>query len=316
MSMMARIFLLVLAFCAAAPASAACAVSASAAIFEASSSYAVRSGTIAPVNASAGFACNGSLITLLYTNQAKARMTSANGFRLANGAGDTIAYAVSADPAGSYNFTQGGTIDYFDPTLLSLLTILNGGTFNPRIYARISGGANIAAGTYTDTLTVQWNWNVCHGVGVGGVCVVGESGTGTAIIPVTMVVGRDCRIDAPPLSFGTASLVSQFVDVTQTIRADCTKGSAYSVSLTSGGNGTARPWRAMRNAQGQTLRYNLYRSDGTTIWDETNPQPAGSAGTGNTTPTTPFTYRARIDPSQPTPPAGAYSDVVSVLISF
>ena len=299
----------------AAPASAACTVGSGAATFEPGSSYAVRGGTVPAVSASAGLVCNGPIISLVSTNRARARVTSANGFRLLRNE-DSIAYTASADPNGTLVFSQGGTIDYFDPSVLSVLGIMNGEDFRPQIYARIVGGANVAAGTYTDTLTVQWDWNVCRGVGLGGACILSDSGSGVAVITVTIEVSRNCRIDAPPLSFGAASLASQFAEVTQTILADCTKGTSFAVSLTSGSNNSARPWRAMKNAQGQILRYNLYRSDGSTIWDETNPLAAAIPGSGSLSPALPFVYRARIDPDQPTPPAGSYSDIVSVLINF
>jgi spore coat protein U-like protein len=281
-----------------------------------SSSYDVKAGMIATVGSTGGFACNGSIISLLSANYARATMTSANGFKLSAGGSDTISYTVSADAAGTYKFTQGGSIDYMNASLLSLLGILNGGAFAPNIYVGPTGTPNVAAGTYTDTLTVQWAWNVCHGVGVGGVCLLPETGTGTATILVSIIVTSDCRISAPALSFGSAPLASSFAAVDQAVAVDCTKGSVYKVSFTVGNAGSARPWRAMSDGSGHQLQYNIYRTDGTTIWDETNPQTASTPGTGATTPTQMQSYRARINPSQITPPAGHYTDTVSVVVSF
>lgn len=315
MSLILRLAALLIAAVVAAPADAACVISSGNAAFGTGSSYAVRQKGIPATTASAGLRCNGSVITLLGGNSARATMTSANGFQLRHGS-DSIAYSVSADPNGAYPFTQGSTIDYFNPQLLSLLTILNGSSFAPQIHARLAEGANVAAGTYTDTLTIQWAYTVCYGVNLAGVCVIGESGTGTSTIQVAITVTRDCRIDAPALSFGTAALVSQFAEVTQTLRADCTKDTAFVVTLSAGGNGSARPWRAMRDAKGNALRYNLYRADGSTIWDESNPLASSTPGTGALMPAIPFTYRARIDPAQATPVAGSYSDTVSVVVSF
>lgn len=297
------------------PADAACVISSGNAEFGTGNSYAVRQNGIAATSTSAGLRCNGSIITLSGGNVARATMTSANGFQLKRGA-DSIAYSVSADPNGAYPFTQGSTIDYFNPQLLSLLTILNGSTFAPQIHARLTGGANVAAGTYTDTLTIQWAYTICHGVNLSGICILAESGTGIATIQVAITVTSDCRIDAPALSFGTAAFAAQFAEVTQTLRADCTKDTAFTVSLSTGGNGSARPWRAMRGTRGNALRYNLYRADGSTIWDESNPLASTTPGTGALTPAIPFTYRARIDPAQPTPVADDYTDIVSVIVSF
>lgn len=88
------------------------------------------------------------------------------------------------------------------------------------------------------------------------------------------------------------------------------------MSMTSGGNGSARAWRAMRGPGGNVLHSNLYRSDGSTILDETNPLVAAAPGTGSTVANQLFTYRARIDVNQPTPPAGSYPDTVSLVVSF
>lgn len=295
---------------------AACQVSNGSATFAASSSYAVQANSVAQIVAPAGFSCNGSLITVVGSSYARATVTSANGFRLVGPTGDRIAYAASADANGAYPFTQGGTVDYFNPTLLSLLTILNGGTFSPKFYATIGGGANVAAGTYIDTLTVQWSWNVCHGVGAGNVCVLGETGSGTATIQVSITVGKDCRITAPAVSFGSASLVSQFSQITQSVLVDCSKGAGFNVGFTSGTAASARPWRTMTDGAGHVLQYNLYKSDGATIWDETNPQAATTPGAGATSPSQAFTYRARINPDQQTPVAGSYTDTVSVVVTF
>ncbi|WP_156680825.1 Csu type fimbrial protein [Sphingomonas profundi] len=299
------------------PAQAACTLaSATTAIFAPASSYDVRSGSIATITAPQSFACNGSIISIVASNYARATMTSTNGFKLRNASGDTIGYRLSADAAGTTTFNGGATVDYMNPTLLSLLGILNGGSFAPPIYAAIAESPNISAGVYTDTVQVNWAWDICHGVGVGGVCVLGEIGTGTTTMTVQLTVSRDCRISAPAVSFGTAPLVSQFSGVTQAVAVDCTKGSAFNVAFTSGVANVSRPWRAMKDAAGNVLQYNIYRADGTTVWDQLNPLVAAATGTGAITATQMIPYVARINPAQQTPPAGQYTDSVSVVVTF
>jgi spore coat protein U-like protein len=313
-----RVILIVLAALGlSATAHAACQVSASTAFaFSPSSSYDVRQGSVSQSSSSAGFTCSGSLISVVATNSAVATVTSLNSFRLKGSSGDVIPYTASADANGTYAFNRTSSIEYMDSSLLSLLGILSAGTFAPKLYAMPTAGANVSAGTYTDTLTVQWSWQICHGIGIGGICVFSESGTGTALITVTLVVGKDCRISAPALSFGSAPLVSQFTEVNQAVAVDCTKDATYSVAFTSGSSGVSRPWRAMTDGAGHILQYNLYLPDGTTIWDQTNPQPGTSVGTGALVPAQMQSYRARINPAQATPPAGRYTDTVSVIVSF
>lgn len=317
MPVILRILFALAALFGAAEAHAACAIAPpQGAAFAPASSYDVRAGSIPTVSTGAGFSCNGSIITLFGGNRAQATVTSANAMRLRGPGGDLIPYRLSADPAGAFPYTQGATIDYFNPALVSLLGILSAGQLNPSFYAAPLGGANVAAETYTDTLTVQWSWFVCHGVGVGGACILGETGTGTATVTVTLAVSADCRITAPNVSFGSAALASQFAPVAQAVAIDCTKGSAYSVAFTAGQAGATRPWRAMTDGRGNRLRYNLYRSDGATIWDDLPGSLSSAVGTGNVDPTRLHNNVARIDPDQPTPPAGNYQDTISVVISF
>lgn len=294
-------------------AQAACTLGSGTLQFAATGSYAVQSGSVPATSGLGGLSCTGTPIVLLGGNHARATVTSARGFQLGGTSGDLIPYRLSANASGSRAFTQGGTIDFFSGDLIGLLS---GSNLQPVFHANILGNANVAAGVYRDTLTVQWSWSICRLINLVGICILSESGSGVAVIDVTITVSADCRISAPPLDFGSASLVRQFAEVSQSVLVDCTKGSRYNVTLTSGGGGTARPWRTMRSARGDVLRYNLYRSDGSAIWDESNPLPSAAPGNGGVVPNHPFTYRAKIDANQPTPPAGSYTDTVSVVVTF
>lgn len=317
MRLITLVLLAIAGVCFPASAFAACQVAGSTAFgFAPASSYDVRQGSVAQSSASAGLTCNGSIISVVSTNTAVAAVSSVNGFKLKGPGGESINYTASADPGGTVTFNATPSVDYMDPKLLSLLGILGSTTFMPRLYAVPRAGANVAAGTYTDTLTVQWTWRVCNGVGLGGVCILSDSGTGVATITLTLVVGKDCRISAPSIDFGRAPLVGQFQEINQAVAVDCTKNAVYGVAFTNGSSGAARPWRAMSDGAGHVLQYNLYLPDGTTVWDQTNVQPGALAGTGALVPTQMQRYRARINPAQTPPPAGHYTDTVSVVVSF
>lgn len=302
-------------FCTAA--NAACTAASQSLTFTSGSSYDVRSGSIANISGLAGLACTGSLLSLLGGGYARATVTSANGFKLSTGGSDLIPYQLSADPGGTYVFSQAApTIDYMNPTLVSLLGLFGNNSFSAPLHGKITGTPNVAAGTYTDTLTIQWDYYICNGIQIGPLCVFYETGTRTITVNVKLIVSQDCRISAPNVSFGSAALVSQFQSVAQAVLVDCTKNSSYKVSFSTGNGGSARPWRTMSDGAGHSLQYNLYRPDGTTIWDDTNPQTSATLGTGGTTPTQLQSYVAKVNGSQVTPPAGSYSDTVSVIISF
>jgi spore coat protein U-like protein len=282
--------------------------------FADSTSYDLRGGTIATAQSETQLSCSGTVVNLLTTNRATATTSSANGFRLRSAAGDTVAYRLSADEGGSFPFTQGGSVDYYNPQLLQLLGLFGSNRFAARMYAALTEAPNLPAGTYTDTVTVTWSWDICQ-VGVA-TCVVSSRGSGrTTVLTVSLTVTPDCRISAPAVSFGAAPLLAQFRPVRQAVAVDCTRGTNYSISFDAGGSGASRPWRAMRGPGGATLRYNLYRADGTTIWDAQTATQR-TAGTGATVPGQLHDYVARIDPDQPAPAAGSYSDTVSVVVSF
>ncbi|TVV72246.1 spore coat U domain-containing protein [Sphingomonas solaris] len=316
MRMILRLLLVMLGL-AAAPAQAACSLTAATTtVFAASSSYDVRAASVATVAAPTSLTCNGAILGVLSANVGTATMTSSNAFRLTNGSGDSIGYRMSADAAGTVAFTQGSTIDYFNPSLLALLSVLNPNSFVPTMYATLTDTPNVPAGTYTDTVVVQWAWQICRGIGVGGLCILQEVGSGTTTMTVRIVVGLDCRISAPAVSFGSAPLASLFGSVTQAVAVDCTKGTPFNIAFTSGTGGASRPWRTMKDGAGHVLQYNLYRPDATTIWDQTNPLVGAATGTGATTPGQMIPYVARINPDQATPPVGTYTDTVSVVVTF
>lgn len=298
-------------------AEATCTISSPPLTFTPGSTYDVKVSAIPMVSGPAGLACTGSVLNVLGASYASATVTSTNGFTLAGSNGGSIPYKLSPDQTGTYSFNQTRTINYMSGTLLSLLNILNPNSLSPQMYASLTASPNIPAGTYTDTLTVQWSYQVCNGVNLAGLLCVGyETGTGTSTIRVTLIVSADCRISAPNVSFGSAPLASQFAPVSQAVLVDCSAGSIYKVSFSSGGNGSARPWRTMSDGAGHTLQYNLYLPDGTTIWDTTNPQTSATAGTGSTTPSQMQSYVAKVNAAQTTPPAGTYSDTVNVIITF
>ena len=298
-------------------ASAACTVGSVSGSLGTQSSYSVQTGGGTRTKIGAGFTCSGSIITLVSSNSANATMTTANQFKLKRaGSSDVIAYGVSADPGGTMPFSNNGTVNYMSASTLALLGILDQGNFAPSIYILPQPGANVSAGTYTDTIRIDWAWSVCHGVNVLGICILSENGTGTALITVTMIVSADCRISVQPISFGSVALVDQFTEQSGSFAVDCTKDSTFSISITNGNSGASTPWRKMSNGAGGTLDYNIYWADGHTIWNAAAPVVGAAPGTGAAVPGQSYPFKARINPAQGAPPAGHYTDLVSVQVTF
>ena len=297
-------------------ASAGCTTAPGAVTFANSASYDVKAQVVPNASGAAGLSCTGTLLSLLGGGYAKATLTSVNGYTLTNGS-DAISYQVAADSGFTQAFsTSTPTIDFMNASLLSLLGLNNMNNFAANFYARLTSAPNIPDGTYTDTIHVSWNYYICNGVQIGQLCVLYETGTKNVDVTVSLTVAKDCKINAPNVNFGSAALASQFGQVSQAVQVDCTKNAVYKVAFSSGNSGTSRPWRTMSDGNGHTLQYNLYQSDGTTIWDQTNPVTSTQIGTGATTPTQMQSYIAKVNTAQATPVAGTYTDNVSVVISF
>ena len=297
-------------------ADAGCTTAAGAITFTVSSSYDVRGAAVPTTSGAAGLSCTGTLLSLLGGGYAKATVTTDNSYTLKNGT-NAISYQLAADAGFTQSFSAGTpTIDFMNASLLSLLGLNNMNNFNATFYAKLTTAPNIPDGTYTDTIHVNWNYYICNGVQIGALCVLYESGNKNVDVTISLTVNKDCKINAPNVSFGTVALASQFSQVSQAVQVDCTRNATYKVAFTSGNSGASRPWRAMSDGNGHTLQYNIYQPDGTTVWDQTNPTISTQTGTGATTPTQMQSYIAKVNTAQTTPPAGTYTDNVSVVISF
>lgn len=273
---------------------------------------------------STGFACTGSLLSLISTNTITATIASASNSsgtqpRLFDAAtGDYIPYAICKDTSCSATYSVGSTITWSSTTFAGILGLFNasGGTLPLTI--RTASGTQVAAGTYTSVITINWSWHLCA-VGALGLCVY-DDGTATSVVNVTMIVTPDCAIAAPQINFGTAALVGSLDPVTQSITIRCSKDAAYTVGIDNGLH--ASGGRRMENG-GNYIAYDIYYPAGSASrWG-----PAGAERRGSDTATTnagvytgttdqTFTYSAEILSGQTTPPAGTYTDTLTVDVAF
>lgn len=198
----------------------------------------------------------------------------------------------------------------------SVISLLNGAGGQVPVYISTTAGANIPAGTYTDTLQITWTAaNICEGlVNVAGLCLgVLNNTTVVSSLVVTLTVSNDCVITAPPVAFGSAPLVSGFPTVSQSISLLCSRNMTYTVGMGSG-NYPLNGRRQMGNGVNR-LAYDLYKADNTVWGSLTTARASGpAAADGLTVQTIPYT--ARIYQDQGTPAAGVYTDSVVVDVSF
>ncbi|MGL6243688.1 Csu type fimbrial protein [Pseudomonas sp.] len=299
-------------------------VSTTAAGFGSQSSIAVRTTAQTSSTPNAGLSCTGSLLSLLTNNDHFYATVSSTQSGLLGPTGDVIGYTLYADNSTSYPINRAVAFDFARNGIIDALGLL--GSVIPKtapVYLRTTIGSNVAAGVYSETLSIFWNWNYCAGIGAGSICLGRDIGSGTATLTVNLTVANDCTITAPNISFGSAPVVSAFTAVTgQTINLACTKGSAYTVGLDDGQHAAGVGGRRRMISGASYLAYDIFKSAGTTRWgsvgsarrasSDAEVNPGNGLGTGSQV----FNYNAKIYTDQTTPPAGTYLDSVILDVGF
>ena len=137
--------------------------------------------------------------------------------------------------------------------------------------------------------------------------------TATTTFSVTANVVTTCSITATNLNFGNYSGVQ--LDGTSTLSVTCSTGTTYEIQLHAGtAPGATTTTRKMTGPGGQLLGYGLFRDAARTMnWGEVVPTDT-RFGVGNGA-VQPFPVFGRIPASQ-FPQSGAYSDTISVELTF
>ncbi|MFK3793953.1 MAG: Csu type fimbrial protein [Pseudomonas piscis] len=300
-------------------------VSTTPAAFGTVSSILVRTTSQPASTTNAGLRCTGSLLSLLVTTDHFYATITSSTSGMVGPTGDVINYTLYANNSTSYPITRGVAFDFARNSIIDLLGLLGSPTVAKTvpIYLGTVTGSNVAAGVYTENLSIFWSWNYCSGIGALGICLGRDVGSGTQSLTVNMTVSNDCVITAPNISFGSAPVISAFATVSgQTINLACTKGSAYTVGLSDGQNPISVGGRRRMVSGGNFLAYDIFKSAGTTRWGsvgsarrsstDAEVNPGNGLGTGSQV----FNYNARIYTDQSTPPAGTYLDNVVLDVGF
>lgn len=139
----------------------------------------------------------------------------------------------------------------------------------------------------------------------------------TAKVDVTMTVRPDCTVTAAPIDFGTTGLITSVINGQSNLTVTCTNTTPYNVGLdqgdTPGSSGTTRYMAGSKSGNTDTVKLNLYRSPGAGLWGNT----AGSdtqAGTGNGVAQTVTVYGEIPIQNAPTP--DTYKSSITASIYF
>jgi spore coat protein U-like protein len=139
--------------------------------------------------------------------------------------------------------------------------------------------------------------------------------TTTTTFTVQITITASCIINsASTMNFGSQGVLAADVDQTSTIQVQCTNTTPYNVGLNVGtGSGATMAVRKMTNG-GNTVNYSLYSNAGrTTVWGDTIATDTVAATANGASQS--YTVYGRV-PAQTTPAPGAYSDTITVTVTY
>ena len=137
--------------------------------------------------------------------------------------------------------------------------------------------------------------------------------TTTSTFTVSITLVATCTINsASTLNFGSSvGILSANIDQSSTISVTCSNTTPYDIGLDAG---TATGATVTTRKLGNAVSYSLYSDSGhTTNWGNTvSTDTVASTGTGSAQS---FTVYGRV-PSQTTPAPGAYTDTITVTVTY
>ena len=141
-----------------------------------------------------------------------------------------------------------------------------------------------------------------------------DAATATTTFNVSLTITSSCTVSATAMAFGSSGVIVANIDNTSTITVTCTNTTPYNVGLDAGTATGATVTTRKMTAGGATVNYALYQNAGrTTNWGNTVGTDT-EAGTGNGSGQA-LTVYGRV-PSQSTPAPGAYSDTITVTVTY
>jgi spore coat protein U-like protein len=137
-------------------------------------------------------------------------------------------------------------------------------------------------------------------------------------LAVSAAVDANCTISATPLDFGSVDTLSATaVTGTGGVAIACTNGTSWSATANTGtATGATFANRRLRTAGGDVLNYTLFTDAArTTIWGDGTDSTSAIVSTGTGT-TQNVTIYGRIPAGQTGAPAGSYTDLVEVTVTY
>jgi spore coat protein U-like protein len=155
----------------------------------------------------------------------------------------------------------------------------------------------------------------CLAVGLATLSSAAYGSTATTTFQVQITIQAQCVIgSASTLDFGTQGVLTANIDQSSTVQVQCTNTTPYNIGLDAGtGSGATVATRKMTNGAA-TINYTLYSNSGrTTVWGNTiGTDTISAAGNGASQS---YTVYGRV-PTQTTPAPNAYTDTITVTVTY
>ena len=148
------------------------------------------------------------------------------------------------------------------------------------------------------------------------VSVAAVAATTTATFQVSATVAAACTVSASPMNFGSFSSLTSVVDTTTSVTVNCVSGTTWLAGIDLGtGAGASLASRKLTGGA-NILDYNIFRDAARTQvmgGFVTGGNVLGGTGTGLNDVQTLY---GRIPANATTPPAGTYTDLITVTVQF
>lgn len=223
---------------------------------------------------SSDFSCSG-FVNLIDFSRIDATLVAAN-FELQSSNGDTIPYLLYTDPARTSPFVINSTVSFGSFNLIDLLGLFGDDGTIP-IYLN-TAVANVAVGTYTDTIAIFWEWDYCSGIGLLGICIGRDKGSETITVTITLDVSASCSIKTTNVSLGNVSYLGAVHSATLPLDINCTKQLSYHYYVDAGDNFANGQRNMVLNTE--TIPYVINTIDGNLAVGPTLVQSIAGLGSG------------------------------------
>jgi spore coat protein U-like protein len=143
--------------------------------------------------------------------------------------------------------------------------------------------------------------------------------TATGTFNATMTITAECRVASTnTLAFGSAGVWTSAVTTSAALEVQCTNGTEYQIGLGFSANASGGQRRMKHGTNAEYVNYDLFTDAGfTTAWGntvdtDTNGHTTRKTGNGAAQS---YTVYGRV-PVQTVPTPGAYSDTVTVTVTY